>query len=354
MGISLGRLGPGEYGLSLIAGSIEATPLELAGLYATLAGDGVYRPLRLEAADAEAAGVSIFGPGAAWLTRDALAKKDRPDFPRRRALAGVPAEIHWKTGTSFGLRDAWAIGSGPRYTAVVWAGNPDNTSSAELVGSEAAGPLLFDVLEGLADRSRPPAPQPPPAELVSVDVCAFSGYVASAACPERAKALAPIHAVPTAPDPYYQVYDVDRLTGRAVLPACRVAGRAYDRRPFVVLPSSVSAWLAERNRAIPDPPVFADGCAPDTNTTAPSMLTPAEGQVVTLIPGLPAEQQRVPLSVSSRTARVSWFVDGLHVGTASSSERLHWTPSPGRHEIVVTDDAGRKARRTLDVHLGPS
>ena len=84
------------------------------------------------------------------------------------------------------------------------------------------------------------------------------------------------------------------------------------------------------------------------------MLTPAEGQVVTLIPGLPAEQQRVPLSVSSRTSHVSWFIDGAHVGTAPSSERLHWTPSPGRHEIVVTDDAGRKARRTLDVHLGPS
>jgi len=366
MGISLQRLAPGRFGLSLIAGGIELTPLELAGLYATLAGDGVYRPLRLEAADpagpfalaavslsAPAPGVPIFGPGAAWLTRETLSKKDRPDFPRRRDLAGLPAEIHWKTGTSFGLRDAWAIGSGPRYTAVVWTGNTDNTPSAELVGSEAAGPLLFDVLEGLADRARPPASQPPPAELVPVAVCTFSGYIASDACPERTTALAPVHAVPTTPDPYHQRYDVDRATGRAVLPACRVPGRAYDRRSFVVLPSSVAAWLAERNRAVPDPPQFADGCAPDTNTAAPSLLTPAEGQVVTLIPGLPAEQQRIPLTASSRTARISWFIDGEHLGTASSSERLHWTPSPGRHEIVVTDDAGRKARRTLDVKLGP-
>jgi membrane carboxypeptidase/penicillin-binding protein PbpC len=84
------------------------------------------------------------------------------------------------------------------------------------------------------------------------------------------------------------------------------------------------------------------------------MLTPAEGQVVTLIRGMPAEQQRIPLAASARTARVSWFVDGEHLGTSPSSERLHWTPSPGRHEIVVTDEAGRKARRTLDVKLGPS
>ncbi len=83
-------------------------------------------------------------------------------------------------------------------------------------------------------------------------------------------------------------------------------------------------------------------------------LSPVEGQVVTLIPGVPADQQRVPLTVSSRTSRVSWFVDGLHIGTAAASERLHWTPSVGRHEIVVTDEAGRKARRTLDVQLGPT
>jgi penicillin-binding protein 1C len=354
MGVALSRLSPGEYGLSLIAGGIELTPLELAGMYATLAEGGVHRPLRLEAADPAGAQTSVFGPGAAWLTRRALSTRDRPDFPRRRDIAGIPAEIHWKTGTSFGLRDAWAIGSGPRYTAVVWTGNADNSSSAELVGSEASGPLLFDILEGLADRTRAPSPQPPPAELVRVEVCAFSGHIASEACPERTTAFAPVHAVPTTPDPYLQVYDVDRATGRAVLPACRVPGRAYDRRAFVVLPSAVTAWLAERNRAVPDPPLFAEGCAPDTNTAAPSMLTPAEGQVVTLIRGMPAEQQRIPLAASARTARVSWFVDGEHLGTSPSSERLHWTPSPGRHEIVVTDEAGRKARRTLDVKLGPS
>jgi penicillin-binding protein 1C len=69
---------------------------------------------------------------------------------------------------------------------------------------------------------------------------------------------------------------------------------------------------------------------------------------------VPAEQQRIPLSASARTARISWFVDGAHLGTLPASERLHWTPTPGRHEIVVTDEAGRKARRTLDVKLGPT
>src|ERR1700759_5732374 len=161
----------------MLVGGFELTPLELAGLYATIAEDGAYQPLRLVADDAPRdPAAHIFGAGAAWLTRQALAQKDRPDFPRRRDVAGLPPAIHWKTGTSFGFRDAWAVGSGPAYTAVVWTRNGDNKPSAELVGSEAAGPLLFDVLEGLANRA-PATPAAPPEDLTSVEVCAYSGHL---------------------------------------------------------------------------------------------------------------------------------------------------------------------------------
>src|SRR5262249_34422727 len=165
MGVA--RTTPGQYGLSLIVGGIELTPLELAGLYATLAEDGSYQPLRLVDTDPARAS-SAFGTGAAWLTRQALSLRDRPDLPTRRTVDGMPAAIHWKTGTSFGFRDAWAVGSGPAYTAVVWTGNVDLKPSADLVGSEAAGPLLFDILEGLADRSHPPAPSTPADALTFV------------------------------------------------------------------------------------------------------------------------------------------------------------------------------------------
>ena len=369
MGAAPIRTSPGQYGLSMIVGGIELTPLELAGMYATLAEDGVYRPLRLVAGDRapdpppmtpagaalQPAGPRIFGAGAAWLTRQALALRDRPDFPRRRDVAGVPPAIHWKTGTSFGFRDAWAIGSGPAYTAVVWTGNVDNKSSAELVGSEAAGPLLFDVLEGLANRA-PTTPAPPPDDLTDVEVCAYSGHLPTDACPDRVTVRAPIHAVPTTPCPYHQAYDVDHATGRAVLPACRKPNRSYDRKSFVVLPSAVTAWLTGRHRSIPEAPVFDDDCAADVTSAVanapPVMVTPGEGQIVTLIPGVPANHQLVPLSASTRAATLTWFVDGALVRTAPSSERVYWTPVAGKHEIVVADEAGHKARRLLAVELG--
>jgi penicillin-binding protein 1C len=84
------------------------------------------------------------------------------------------------------------------------------------------------------------------------------------------------------------------------------------------------------------------------------MTTPGEGQVVSLIPGVPASRQLVPLSASTHAAAVTWFVDGVLVGSAAADQRVYWTPAVGRHEIVVADDAGRKARRTLIVERGAS
>jgi len=352
MGVAPSRAAPGEHGLSMIVGGIELTPIELAGLYATLAEDGVYRPLRLVADDPEIGGQQpIFSAGSAWLTRQTLSLKDRPDFPRRRDIAGVPAAIHWKTGTSFGFRDAWAIGSGPAYTAVVWTGNVDNKASAELVGSEAAGPLLFDVLEGLAHRAEATLAQLPD-DLADVEVCAYSGHIPGDACPARVRVRAPIHSVPTVPCPYHQAYDVDHSTGHAVLPACRKAGRSYDRKSFVVLPSTITAWLTARHRSVPAAPVFDGDCAAEIASAPPAIVTPGEGQIVVLIPGVPATRQLVPLTASTRAARLTWFIDGALVGAARSEDRVYWAPVAGAHDLTVADDAGRKAHRRLVVEHG--
>lgn len=338
---------PGTYGLSMIVGGIELTPLEVAGLYATLAENGSYAPLRLTTDELPVESTPIFAPGAAYLTRQALSKKDRPDFPRRRDISNLPPDIHWKTGTSFGFRDAWAVGSGARYTAVVWTGNVDNKPSAELVGSEAAGPLLFDVLEGLSDRTRRGL-ETPPAALTEIEVCAYSGHVASDACPSRIKAPALIHAVPTTPCPYHHTVEIDRASGLAVTPSCRKPGHDYEEKSFVMLPSSVTSWLADRHRTIPEAPVYEDGCAGETGS-APVMMLPGEGQVITLIPGMSARQQAVPLAATTRAGTLSWFVDGALIAAGPSSERQYWTPTPGRHAIVVADAAGRKARRVVEV-----
>jgi penicillin-binding protein 1C len=159
-GVRSQDLSPGALGLSAVVGGMELTPLELAALYAALANDGEVRDLRIVAAPASAPR-RLFSPAAAWLTRRALAIRDRPDFPARREMGAAPRGIHWKTGTSFGNRDAWAVGSNLRYTVVVWTGNFDRTASPHLVGAETPAPVLFDLLEALDDRRSAARDLPP-------------------------------------------------------------------------------------------------------------------------------------------------------------------------------------------------
>jgi penicillin-binding protein 1C len=351
------RAEPGYYGLSAAIGSMEVTPLELAGFYAALAAGGRHRPLRWLAAEdgAEAGvrderGVAIFSPGAAYLARRALARRDRPDFPERRRFSGAPAEVHWKTGTSYGHRDAWAAGSGPRYTAVVWLGNFDMTPSVDLVGADAAGPPLFDLLEAVADRSTPPSPRPPPLDLKRVEVCAFSGRLPRPACGERRAALALRERVPTERCPYHVSIDVDLDSGLALNPSCR-GGRRWETRSFVVWPASVRRWLTGRHRWLPQPPSPSPGCAAAGERRAPEILSPPAGQILVLLRGVAAADQEVPLTADGDAAgaRLSWFVDGEFLGTVDDQEELWWTPSPGRHQILVMDESGLLARRTLEV-----
>ena len=231
---------------------------------------------------------------------------------------------------------------------VVWLGNVDNQPSTELVGSEAAGPILFDVLEALADRTRTPLPETPPSDLGWVEVCSYSGHVAGAACPRRARVLAPIHSVPTAPCPYHVAYDVDVATGEAVTPPCH-GDRVTEKHSFTVLPSGIAHWLAEQHREVPEAPRFAPGCEPIGGVRPPAIVSPGSGQVVVLIPGVPPSRQEVPLQAETGAAEVSWFVDGALLATVPASRRVFWSPVPGRHDIVVADDTGRKDRRTLEV-----
>ncbi len=355
---------PGYYGLSAAIGSVEITPLELAALYASLARDGRHRPLSWLAADREtfsrrAGGAQmeqrrgadeIFSRGSAFLTRRALARRDRPDFPSRRRLSGAPPSIHWKTGTSYGHHDAWAAGSGPDHTAVVWLGNFDNSPSVDLVGAEAAGPLLFDLLEAVADRSRPRVATRPSGDLKRVEVCAYSGYLPTRACEQRGWALALRRHVPTRVCPYHAAVDVDRATGLALNPSCR-AGRDYQTRNYVVWPASIRRFLSQGHRWLPSPPTLAPECETAGRRTAPAILSPPAGQILVLLPGVAASDQEIPLQAESTSpgARLSWFVDGEFLGTAEAADRLWWLPHPGDHEIVVMDEAGLSARRRLAV-----
>ena len=349
MGAKQLRPEPGYYGLTAAIGGVDITPLEVAEMYATLASDGQYTPLRWETTRTEQPWKpwKVFGPGAAWLTRKTLSIKDRPDFSARRRMNPNAGQVHWKTGTSFGNKDAWAAGSGEHFTAVVWMGNLDNQRSSGLVGARRSGPVLFDVLEGIefSDQTRPGRPD----ELIQVNVCAYSGHLPAAACEHTKAVWVPERAVPVAKCPYHQHVQVDVSSGLAVGPKCQ-HGRHTELKSFVVWPASVKRFLNDQNRGVLEPPAWAEGCKPFTTSKPPSNVSPEQGQYV-MRPGILATDQEIPLmaETSDSSQSLSWFVDGTYLKSAPAHERVWWTPAPGSHEIVVMDESGRSTRRQLQI-----
>ncbi len=339
---------PGWYGLSVAAGGVELTALEVAGLYAALANGGTATELRL-LADAESGGRwQAFSTGATWLTRRALSIRDRPDFPARRHLAERPPAVAWKTGTSFGHRDAWAAGWDPDHTVVVWSGNVDMSSTSALVGARASGPILFDLLEAIGDRD--PGAAPPPRDLVQVELCSLSGHLPGPACEHTSEAWALRSAVPTERCPFHQGVEVDVDSGLAVAPGCR-DGMTTREESVVTWPASVRRYLRSQHAALPAAPSWHPDCGGVVASEAPVIRRPEAGRVHLLVPGLPVEEQEVPLEadLARADARVSWFVDGVYLGTVTAEERVWWTPSPGRHDVVVVDGVGRRDRRVVEV-----
>lgn len=336
---------PGHYGLSLVAGGIELTPLELTGLYVALANDGRARPLVIEAGATRGAEVQLFTPEAAWLTRRALTLRDRPDFPERNQLAVDGTGIHWKTGTSYGHRDAWAVGSGPSHTVAIWLGNLDNRSSQHLVGGTAAGPLLFDLLEAVGRGGQPVDHRHPP-DLAPIEVCALSGKLPGPHCPHRRTILAPTRRIPPGRCDLHQRIEVDVATGQRVAPSCR-AGRSVEARVAVVWPPEVRRWLVDHPvAALPD---LAPECRDVAAIQPPRIVRPSAGAVALLVPGMAAEDQEVALQADAAGTTLSWFVDGEFLGRTGSDEVVWWTPRVGRHTLLVQDDAGATDKVAFEV-----
>lgn len=346
-GVSSLNPSPDHYGLSAAVGGVELTPRELAGLYLTLADNGAARPLRLHPDQPVAAGLSLVSPGAAWLTRRALRLRDRPDFPTRKDLSALPPEIAWKTGTSQGHRDAWAVGWDDTHVITVWLGNLDQRPSPHLVGADAAGEILFDLLETLGNHHAPAA-DPAPPDLAPLTVCALSGHRPNPACPHTVEVLAPRAASPTTPCPYHELVEVDLATGLSVLPGCRAG--PTTTLPALRWPPAVRRWLADRGGDLPERPALHPAC-PARAEEPPRLRAPAPGDTILLVPGRPAEAQQIPLEADAGPADglIAWFLDGSFLGQTGPHERLWWTPTPGAHTLTAVDSAGRAARHTVRV-----
>lgn len=332
---------PSHYGLPLVLGAGEVTLLELTNLYASLAAGGRHLPWRLRPGGGEAAPEALFSPGAAAMVARALVELERPDLPTSWDLArGVPP-VAWKTGTSFGHRDAWAVGFSGHWAVGVWVGNFDGRPVEGISGAEDAGPLLFDVFRALGDDSGPVLlrQQPPPPGL---EVCTDSRQLPGPYCPHRVRVAYLPGATRLGACSRHRRVFVDRETGELLAGPC-LRSRPFTARVLSVEPPELVAFWRAQGRAVEPLPALSPACGGPPAADPPRIVSPDGATPYRLRRHAPARDQRIPLiaRAGSYTRRLYWYDDGVLVASGPPGERLFLTPRPGDHRLVVVDDTGR-------------
>lgn len=337
-----------DYGLPLILGAAEVRLVELTNLYAALAREGLYRKASRLLGEGENNEVRIFSPEACYLLADILVDLRRPDLPDSWRAATGTFPVAWKTGTSYGRRDAWSVGYTPEYTVGVWAGNSTGEGSNDLVGATIAAPILFDVLtEIVKNPSR--HWYEAPSNVGERQVCGVSGQPAGRFCEETTPEMFLIGKSSSSTCLIHRPILVDRSTGMRLRASCTI-GKDYDRQVVEMWPPRVATWLA--NNGIIDPlPPYDPECFSIADGLNPSIISPEHGSIFRLLDELPVEYQKIKLqaSVASGDGMLHWFLDGMHFVAAEASEVTFYIPTKGRHTLLCVDDAGRSASSRFEV-----
>ena len=291
-GLSTITESPEHYGLSLILGGAEARLDEITAAYSSF--------VRGEAPFTDAL--------ARWYTYEALKEVNRPDQLDWRLIRSV-RKAAWKTGTSYGFRDAWAVGMTPAYTIGVWAGNAEGQGAPGLVGARTAGPVLFDILNLLPWSD---AWFEMPESGIWAEICKNSGHLAGPECPAEAMPI-PEKCLDSDPCPYHG-------SGQFVLPP---AMEWYYRQQH---PEYTGARKA-------------------AGTAPMQFIYPQSGAVLALPRQLSGTVEGVVFRVAHHKADATlwWHLDNTYVGETSFRHEMLLAPEPGPHILTVVDQDGAAA-----------
>ena len=357
-GAGIARMaGERHYGLSLVLGGGEVTMEELAMLYAALARGGELLPLRsLRDSPAPApAATRLLSPEASFMVMDMLRHNPRPDGGGEGSSAGRP--VAWKTGTSWGFRDAWTAGVVGSQVLVVWIGNFDGRGNPAFVGLQTAAPLFFALADTLdATYPTPPAPalQPPPA-LRQVEVCQASGDLPNVDCPRRTTTWFIPGRSPIAVSTVHRRFRIDTRTGRT---ACAATPAHHVREEVIeVWPSDLAALFAKAGMPRRAPPAAGDCSSDGTNSAAarPRITSPRSGVSYAIrTRDADSEPLRLAATADGSVSRLYWFADDAFIAATGAGETASWIPpAAGNYLLTVVDERGGSDSRPVRISMLP-
>lgn len=354
---------PDHYGLSLILGGAESNLWDLCRTYANLSSTvnyytknkNKYRTNEFTELNykndfkpdfgSETDQKNILGAGSIWLTYNAMEEVNRPEGDEAWKFYDSSLKIAWKTGTSFGNRDAWAIGTNSRYVVGIWVGNATGEGRPTLTGVTSAAPILFDVFN-LLPRQR--WFDTPYNDLAEVEVCQLSGYLAKENCP-KIKQWVSKKGKSTKVCPYHRTVHLDKTEQFQVNSSCESIDNIVTKNWFVLPPVMAWYYKSQHIEYLPLPP-FKEGCE-GTQTTTMDFIYPKANSKIYLTKDFNSNVQPVILKVaySERDKELFWYVDDVYKATTKTFHELPITPTTGIHYITVVDASGNEIRRRIEI-----
>ncbi len=342
-----------HYGLSLILGGAEATLWDLGAMYTGMAQtlinyenhdgayfDNTFAPLSYISNSTSNPHEIKSGPLKAapcYLTLQALQNVERPDEEAGWEAFASTRNIAWKTGTSFGFRDAWAIGVTRDYVVAVWAGNADGEGRPGLTGARAAAPLLFELFELL------PHSQPfniPLDEMSTIGVCRHSGHRPGRFCEQIDTIHIPYSGLKSTPCPYHRLIHLDKTKNYRVTSACEQIADMHHVNWFVLPP--IMEWYYTRQHPLYQKlPPWKPGCA-SYGEQIMQLLSPTGGPKFFMPVQLDGTPGELVFKIAHKLDNmiIHWHLDNNYLGTTHTYHENALRPTPGKHRLSLVDQDG--------------
>jgi len=346
-----------HYGLSLILGGSEVTMWDLANTYMGMVRTlnhfntykGLYNPDDYAQAtyftsdkkeEKDYRRNSFLDHGAIWATFNAMEEVMRPGDEGLWEQFSSSQRVAWKTGTSFGFRDAWAVGLTPNFVVCVWVGNADGEGRPGLVGIEAAAPVLFDIFKLLPNGKWFQAPT---TKLKKIKVCKQSGYKAGENCVDIIDELVPASGEKTTVCPFHKVIHLDRTGAYRVTDHCESVTNMQHKSWFI-LPPAMEYYYKIKNSDYKSLPPFMPGCENNGGNNVMELIYPKNGATVYIPLELNGARGKVVLNAAHRnqSSKIYWHVDNEYIGTTTNYHQLAISPAPGKHTLTLVDENGER------------
>lgn len=349
---------PDDYGLTLILGGAEGTLWDISSQYANLAHiarhispgiDARYRKLKLLSTEGSETNTRAeIGAASAWFTLRALLEVARPGEEGHWRNFATSRQIAWKTGTSWGLRDAWSVGNTSRFTVAVWTGNATGEGRAGHTGATGAAPLMFSLFDSLESS---PWFVEPTLLMKEVEVCANDGYLANGACQSR-RQLIPRASHFTRLSPYNQRVHLNGVGRRRVDSSCMDVDQMQTAHWFV-LPPNEEYYYRRQNSNYRALPPFAPECEGARAATHKIMdfLYPNAGTRLYIPIDLGTQKGRVVFEAVHRNpnAALHWHLNDRYLGLTKTFHQQALDIEAGQHVLTIVDEHGNRLARRFDV-----